>query len=197
MMMMNRSKSYWCLTPHQGRRTSRPIGTLAPRTGAREVGQVSPETRSEVWLPPPPPPRSGVVTTEPPPPSSNASNTTPPWKDHDTATESPPLQSPIRGRIPCRFTHLAKPSRLGHRPGLGIFLTDLERHGGRGWSRWWSGVEGSGTGASCRQGGSRQRRHGFKKMANGGEVKNSCGACKRKGKGELGLNPSRLIPLYP
>jgi hypothetical protein len=67
----------------------RPIGILAPRTGAREVGRVSPEIGSEVWLPPPPPPPTITMTPLPPPPLQQENNTL------------PPLLSPIRGRILC------------------------------------------------------------------------------------------------
>jgi hypothetical protein len=45
-----------------------PTGTLAPRTGAREAGRISPQTRSEVWPPPLPPPPLIVAMTPPPPP---------------------------------------------------------------------------------------------------------------------------------
>jgi hypothetical protein len=94
----------------------RPIGTLAPRMGAREANPDSLESGSAVWPPPPPPP-SRTVTTTPPPPSSGTSSTALPPQDTAAASEPPPLWSPIGGRILRRFTHLAKLSRLGHRPG--------------------------------------------------------------------------------
>jgi hypothetical protein len=49
-----------------------PTGTLAPWTGAREAGQISPMTGFEVWPPPPPPPPCRPVTTMSPAPSSGA-----------------------------------------------------------------------------------------------------------------------------
>jgi hypothetical protein len=87
----------------------RPTGTLAPWTGAREADRVSSETRSVVWPPPPPSPPRGTdstVTLPPPPP-----------QDPTIAIESPPLQSPIGGRILRWFAHLANPSSPGHHPG--------------------------------------------------------------------------------
>jgi hypothetical protein len=90
----------------------RPIGTLAPRMDARETSPNSYETESGMWPPPP----SGPVTTVPPPPSSGTSNTAPPPQDPITANEQPPLRSSIWARILRRFTHLVKPSHLGHRP---------------------------------------------------------------------------------
>jgi hypothetical protein len=75
----------------------RPTRTLALRTGAREVDQISSETRSEVWLPPPPSPPGRAVCNEPPPPPSTVAMTPPPLQqEHITP---PPLLSPIGGRI--------------------------------------------------------------------------------------------------
>jgi hypothetical protein len=83
----------------------RPTGTLASRTGAREVGRISPKIGSEVWPLPPPPPPNVAMTPSPPPPQQQ-DNTTP-----------PPLLSPVGGHILRRFAHLANPSHSGHRPG--------------------------------------------------------------------------------
>jgi hypothetical protein len=174
----------------------RPTKTLAPRTGAREVDRDSPKTGSAVWPPPPPPPpTSRVVTTAPPLLSSGALSTAPPPQDLAATNESPPLRSPIGGRILHRFAHLAKPSCLGHQPGLGIFLTSLECHGSRGWSQWWSGVEWRGAApARCagevdRGGGSGER---WRSQA---ELRHT----QDKGRSELGLNPrhTHLIPPVP
>jgi hypothetical protein len=74
-----------------------PTRTLALRTGAREVDQISSETRSEVWLPPPPSPPGRALCNEPPPPPSTVSMTPPPLQqEHITP---PPLLSPIGGHI--------------------------------------------------------------------------------------------------
>jgi hypothetical protein len=75
----------------------RPTRTLALRTDAREVDQISSETRSEVWLPPPPSPPGRAVCNEPPPPPLTVSMTPPPLQqEHITP---PPLLSPIGGHI--------------------------------------------------------------------------------------------------
>jgi hypothetical protein len=91
-------------------------GTQAARTGARETGQISPETGSEVWPLPPPPPPGGAVRTEPPPPQLTVAMTPPPPLQQESTTP-PPLLNHVVGRILHQFAHLVNPGRPGHRLG--------------------------------------------------------------------------------
>jgi hypothetical protein len=95
----------------------RPTGTIAQRMEAREASPVSSEIGSGMWPLPPPPTPSGPVTTAPPPPLSSAPSTALPLPDLTATSGPPPLRSSIGGQILRRFSHLAKPSRPGHRPG--------------------------------------------------------------------------------
>jgi hypothetical protein len=91
-------------------------GTQAARTGARETGQISPETGSEVWPLPPPPPPGGAVRTEPPPPQLTVAMTPPPPLQQESTTP-PPLLNHVVGRILHQFAHLVNPGRPGRRLG--------------------------------------------------------------------------------
>jgi hypothetical protein len=91
----------------------RPTGTLVPQTGARETGQISSETGSEVWPPPPPLPLGGAIRTELPPPQPIIAMTPPPPPPlQQENTTPPPLLNPV-GWL--GFAHLTNPSRPGHR----------------------------------------------------------------------------------
>jgi hypothetical protein len=95
-----------------------PTKTLVSWSGARETARISLETRSEVWPPPPPSPGRAIHNEPPSPqPVNGALSTAPLPQDPTTATESPPLWSPLRGRMLRRFAHLTKPSRPGHKSG--------------------------------------------------------------------------------
>jgi hypothetical protein len=86
-----------------------------------------------------------------------------------------------------------KPSRPGQRSGLGIFLTGLEVHGGRGGVG--GGVERRGA-ASARCAGEAHRGGGGDEVGNRWIFLEGTATHKREGRGELGLNPNDT-PLIP
>jgi hypothetical protein len=155
----------WPPPPPRGR----PTRTLAPRTSAMEAGPDSPKTGSAVWPPPPSP--SGPVTTAPPQPSSDAPSTTPPPQVNNHHYGAP-SRAESSAASPTSWNWV---TRVVDR-GLGIFLTGLEGHGGRGEAG--SGVE--------RRGGERRRcvtptrwiEAELSKMGTGGDSKESWGTRK-------------------